>query len=138
MTTFHRLFASASAVMFLAGASACGDSSGPSAVAQTVTVAFTGPNATEGALSLTVEGPGLANAIALPAQPSYRVFSRLESPTRLRILILGNLIPGPVATFSAVIRNPDQLAGTVVEVADTQNLVRSSIASHTLVLSATK
>jgi hypothetical protein len=107
---------------------ACGGSStGPKA--GTATVSLVTPNADDGAVLLTLTGPGLANAQS--ASSAYHVYWRAVSASEVRAIVVGDLTAGAVLTVNIDdVGKIGQYGGTVVEAASRSDVVRSSTAGY--------
>jgi hypothetical protein len=113
---------------FLGASLACGsNSTGPTA--RTTTVALVTTNADDGAVLLTLTGPGLANMQA--SSSSYRVYWRAASANEIPAIVVGNLTAGAVLTVSVDDLNSlGQYGGTVDEVASRTDQVRTSVSGY--------
>jgi hypothetical protein len=104
-----------------------GGSTGPKA--GTATVSLVTPNADDGAVLVTLTGPGLANAQS--ASSSYHVYWRAVSPSEVRAIVVGDLSAGAVLTVSIDdVSKVGQYGGTVVEAASRNDVVRTSVAGY--------
>jgi hypothetical protein len=109
------------------GLSCGGASMGPKA--GTATVSLVTPNGDDGAVLVTLTGPGLANAQS--ASSSYHVYWRAVSPSEVRAIVVGDLTAGAVLTVSIDdVGKIGQYGGTVVEAASRSDVVRSSTAGY--------
>lgn len=116
-----------------AGMACGGGSTGPKA--GTATVSLVTPNGDDGAVQLTLTGPGLANAQS--ASSSYNVYWRAVSPTEVRAIVVGNLSAGAVLTVSIDdVGKVGQYGGTVVEAASRNDVVRPSVAGYGVTFAA--
>jgi hypothetical protein len=92
---------------------------------------LTTPAADDGIILVTVKGPGLSAITA--ARSSYRIFSRQVDASELRIIVQGQLTPGPL--FSVQVPDTKAVASyssAVVEVASVTDVVRTSTAGYSL------
>ena len=89
----------AGAAALVAGLGGCGNATAANGDHPgTATVSLLSNNAGDGAISLTIRGPGLSTAAALDS--SHAVFTRLASPTELKVVVLGDSVgPGPLFTL---------------------------------------
>lgn len=79
-------------------------------------VGLTTPNSDDGAIAITLHGPGISNLVT--ASSGYLFYSRLASDTVARVIVVGNVSTGPLFTFkiasgsgvSAYTMNIDQVA----------------------------
>jgi hypothetical protein len=94
-----------------------------------LTATLQSPRTDDGAVLVTVQGPGIANVQS--ASSSYRMYWRLASPGELRVVVIGNLLSGPL--FTAQTPGDADVAdyrATVVQVAD-RNDVDLATAGYT-------
>ena len=120
-------------VLLGAGLACGGGSTGPKA--GTATVSLVTPNADDGAVLVTLTGPGLANPQS--ASSSYHVYWRAVSPGEVRAIVVGNLTAGAVLTVSIDdVGKVGQYAGTVVEAASRNDLVRTSVTGYGVTFAA--
>jgi hypothetical protein len=104
-----------------------GDSTGPKA--GTATVSLVTPNADDGAVLLTLTGPGLANVQS--ASSAYRVYFRVVSTGEVRAIVVGNIAAGAVLTMDVDdVGKIGQYGGTVVEAASRTDVVRGSTSGY--------
>lgn len=103
---------------------ATGDRSG------VATVSLLSTSANDGAIAMTVRGPGLSTATAL--DPSNTVFSRLASPTELKVIVLGPSIgSGPLFRLPVGAGNrPDAYAVSIDQVAMLSDSLRADISGY--------
>jgi hypothetical protein len=115
-------------VALLGAGPACGgNSTGPKA--GTMAVSLVTPNADDGAVLLTLTGPGLANVQA--SSSSYRVYWRAASANEVHAVVVGNLSAGAVLTVDVDdLGKVGQYAGAVDEVASRTDQVRASVTGY--------
>lgn len=112
---------------------ACEDDGPP--IPGTVTVSLETPNTDDGALAVTVRGPGITSLT--PASSAYLVFWRVVSDDELRALVFGNVTRGPLFSLAvAEGRNPDRYSGIVIEVARQNDELRTDLSSYKITVSA--
>lgn len=110
-----------------------GDSTGPKA--GTATVSLVTPNADDGAVLLTLTGPGLANVQS--ASSSYHVYWRVVSSSEVRAIVVGDLASGAVLTAAVDdVSKVGQYAGSVVEAASRSDVVRTSVTGYGVTFAA--
>jgi hypothetical protein len=110
-----------------------GGSTGPKA--GTATVSLVTPNADDGAVLLTLTGPGLANAQT--ASSSYQVYWRAVSASEVRAIVVGNLTAGALLTVSVDdVGKIGQYGGTVVDAASSADVSRASLAGYRVTFAA--
>jgi len=131
MTHSRWIFALAAAL--LVGA-ACSDApTGGATRAGTVIVRLTTPHADDGAVLFEVSGQPIDGATA--ANASLRLFTRRTGASTLVGVVVGDVAGGAVVTLQV----PDVgaaagYAARVVEVADRQNTLRTSLTGYALTL----
>ena len=109
---------------------ACDDSTEPP-VPGSVTISLNTPNTDDGAVALTLTGPGLSNLV--PTSSSLKVFWRLVAENELRALVFGNLTSGPV--FSVDVQNvntPSLYSATITQVATRDDELRADMSGYTV------
>jgi hypothetical protein len=120
--------------VIVAGALACGDETdigGPSSNEGPVTVSLATPNLSDGAVLISITGPGLLEA--RPANSTYRVYWRLASASEMRVLVLGNIAEGPLCTVRVPdARSASGYSGSILQVADRANELRTSTDDYSL------
>ena len=120
------------ALAALAALPACGSEIGP-ATSGTATVSFVTPNSDDGAVLVSLIGPGVRDA--QPASFAYKAYWRVVSANELRLLVVGNLADGVVATVTVDdINKLGQYHATVLEVASRADVVRASTAGYSFTL----
>ncbi|MCH7874738.1 MAG: hypothetical protein IH965_05510 [Gemmatimonadetes bacterium] len=126
-----RLLTATAAICVLIGAGiSCGDSTEPP-VAGAVTVSLVTPNTDDGAVAVTITGPGLNALVSVTT--SYEVFWRLVSETEVRALVFGNLTAGPLVTVNVSDLNQlASIAGAVTEVAQRNDELRSDLSGYAI------
>jgi len=125
------------AAALLAGLAGCGDAAtGSGDRPGTATVSLRSNNSDDGAISLTVRGPGLSTATALDS--SHTVFSRLASSTELKVIVLaGSIGAGPL--FSLPVGASDRPSAytiSIEQVAMLTDSLRSDISGYHASLAA--
>ncbi|MGH7754400.1 MAG: hypothetical protein ACREN5_16470 [Gemmatimonadales bacterium] len=97
-----------------------------------LTASLQTPNTDDGAMLVTVQGPGLANVQS--SSSSYRIYWRLVSTGEVRVLIFGNLSGGPVFTAQTPgDAGAADYRATVVQVADRNDAERAAAGYTALV-----
>jgi hypothetical protein len=120
------------ALAALAGLPACGNETAPP-TSGTATVSFVTPNTDDGAVLVSLIGPGVRDA--QPASFAYKAYWRVVSATELRLIVVGNLAAGVVATVTVDdITKIGQYQATVLEVASRTDVVRASTAGYGVTL----
>src|SRR5262245_47962004 len=100
----------------------------------TVTVSLNSPNADDGAVLVTLTGPGIRDAV--PANSAYKIYWRAVSATELRLLVVGNLSDGTLATVTVDdTRHVDQYQGTLLEAVSRTDAVRASLSGYSIQIS---
>ena len=113
------------------GAACSDDSTGGAPPAGTLIVRLTTPHADDGAMTFVVSGPAIDTAVAINA--SLRLFTRREGGSTVVGAVVGALANGAVITLHV----PDvgaaaRYTATVLEVADRQDALRTSLAGYAL------
>jgi hypothetical protein len=103
----------------------------------TAIVSLMSSDANDGAISLTIRGPGLSTAAAIDS--STTVFSRLASPTELKVIVLGESIAtGPLVTLPIGATNrPSAYRVSVDQVAMRSDSLRADISGYQATLDPT-
>lgn len=110
-----------------------GGSTGPKA--GTATVSLVTPNADDGAVLITLTGPGLANPQS--ANSAYHVYWRVVSANDVRAIVVGDLASGAVLTVDVDdVGKIGQYVGSVVEAASRNDVVRTSVAGYGVTFAA--
>ncbi len=114
------------------GGAACSDSTTP--VPGTLTFSLNSPNV-DGAAVLEIAGPFIATPV--PGSPVVGYLaSQQVAPTTMRVLVVGNLIPGPIVTISVPdVNAAGSYTGTILEVADRNNQLRASLSAYSVTVS---
>jgi len=100
----------------------------------TATVSFVTPNSDDGAVLVALTGPGVRDA--QPSSFAYKAYWRVVSANELRLLVVGNLAAGVVATVTVDdLGKLDQYHATVLEVASRADVVRPSTAGYSFTFS---
>jgi hypothetical protein len=125
------------AALIVAGGVGCGDTSSPTGDQPgTAVVSLSSSNAADGAVSITVRGPGLSAATA--ASSTYQVFSRLAGSTELKVIVLGDAVrPGQL--FTVPVGAVNRLSAYTVQieqVADQADSLRPEVSSYGVSLAA--
>lgn len=131
MTTRLSLRSALTVAVLALAAAACGDST--SSTPRTLTVSLASAT-TDGAVLLTLSGPELP--APQPANPSYRVFWRLASSGEMRVMVFGALAEGPLFTMVVPGGRASDYAGSVLQVADRSDALRSSVSGYQIAISA--
>lgn len=133
----RRSYSVMTAATLLACMAGCGDAASANGDRPgTATVSLSSANADDGAISLTVRGPGLSTATALDS--SHTVFSRLASSTELKVIVLGGSIgPGPLFTLPVGASDrPSAYTISIEQVAMLTDSLRSDISGYQASLAA--
>jgi len=98
-------------------------------------VALVTPNSDDGAVSVTLRGPGISTLET--ASSGYVFFSRLASDTVAHAIVVGNVSAGPIFTFTpASGARMSAYTATVQEIASRADAVRSSVTGYALTITA--
>jgi len=99
----------------------------------TATVALVTPNIDDGAVLLTLTGPGLSTP--QPADPAYLLYSLAVNPNELRVIVVGDLGPTSLVTVHVDDLNRiSEYAGTVVDAASRTDAARTSLVGYGLTI----
>lgn len=129
-----RQFFGAVAVAALAALPACGDENAPP-TSGTATVSFVTPNTDDGAVLVSLVGPGVRDAQA--GSFAYKAYWRVVSANELRLIVVGNLANGVVATVTVDdLSKISQYHAAVLEVASRADVVRASTAGYNVTIRA--
>lgn len=130
MTRFRFLTACGLATTLVLGSASCSDSPGPDDSGP-LTVSLTTPNADDGALLVVVTGPELTDI--QPTSSAYQVFSRRAGATETRVIVVGDIVAGPVFTASVPTGSvASEFAASMSEVASRTDALRPSTAGYSL------
>jgi len=120
------------AMLLVAGGVGCGDatSSAPPDQPGTAVVAMTSSFAADGAVLVTVRGPGLS--VATAADPAYAVFSRLVGRNELNVIVVGGSVaPGALFTVAVGAANrPSAYSVQIEQVATQDDSLRSDLSQY--------
>lgn len=124
--------------LIVAGALGCGEatSSGSSDQPGTAVVSMTSSNTADGAVFITVRGPGLSGASA--ANSAYTVFSRLVGPSELNVIVLGGSVaPGDLVTIPVgAVNRLSAYSVRIEQVATQEDSLRSDLSQYRATLSS--
>jgi hypothetical protein len=96
----------------------------------TVSIRFDSPNTGDGALKLSLSGPGIT---AVTASGDLMVFSRQGGGTTTTIAIFGELADGLIVTFDVPdLADLESYRATLLEVAGPDNNLRASLAGYSV------
>jgi hypothetical protein len=105
---------------------ACDGSEGTAPpVPGTIVVELASPHGDDGALSLTLTGPGVSGIQT--ANSSYRAYWRLVSDGEARVILVGSIAPGPLFTVSVGdVNDLGAYRATLAEVANRDGVLRET------------
>jgi hypothetical protein len=127
-----RIFALAMLVVLAAGACSDGGSTSPP-VPGPLLLTLATPSTDDGAVMLTVTGPGITSAQATSS--SQQLFWRLVSANELRVILIGPIASGPLLTVNvADAGRPANYGVSIKEVAARDDAVRASVAGYSATL----
>jgi hypothetical protein len=119
------------ALLLVAGCSESNEPAKPGFAA----VSLVTPQTDDGAILLSITGPGISDV--KPATSAYSAYWRVVSPTEARVIVLGNLSSGVLATFGVPdVRHVDQYSVTVLEVANRSDAMRTSTSAYHMTVGA--
>ena len=120
--------------VLVAGGLACGESTEPPRDG-TATISLTTPQTDDGAVAVTLTGPGISNLT--PANSSYRVFWRLVSQDELRAIVVGNVAAGPLFSVRvADVGNLSRYAGSVTQLATRADALRDDRSGYAVTVTS--
>jgi hypothetical protein len=125
------------AALLLTGIVGCGEAiSSATDHPGTAVVSMTSGNAADGAVFITIRGPGLSAPAA--ATSAYTVFSRLVGPNELNVIVLGTSVaPGELFTVAVGAANrPSSYSAQIEQVATQGDSLRSDISQYRASLSS--
>lgn len=121
------------AALVVTGGMGCSEatSSEPGNQAGTAVVSMTSNSAADGAVLITVRGPGLSTATA--ANSAYTVFSRLVGPNELNVIVVGGSVaPGELFTVRVgAVNHPSAYSVQIEQVADQADSLRPDLSGYT-------
>jgi len=98
-------------------------------------VALVTPNADDGAIGVTLHGPGISNLET--ASSGYLFYSRLVSDTVARVIVVGDLSAGPIFTFKVASGSAvSAYSVSIDQVATRADAVRSPLTNYSLTITA--
>jgi hypothetical protein len=99
-------------------------------------VTLTTPVADDGAVVVRVQGPGLTTLQT--ASSGYTFYSRLAGEQDARVIVLGNLVGGPMFTFKmATGASAADYTATLEQVASRADALRAAHTNYSLTITAT-
>lgn len=107
----------------------------PTAPVSSAQIALVTPNATDGAVLVTLSGPDVSTVQA--ADSHYVVYTRTADSGDTRVIVVGDLVAGPL--FNIKLSAPHLLtaySGTVQQVATRTDSLVGSLAGYQLTVSA--
>ena len=120
------------AAAFMLGAAACRDAV-QAPQPGSVVASLTTPARDDGAVLAVLTGTSFGEVI--PAEPSYRVYWRLASPTEIRVVVLGNIVAGPLFSVNVPdVRQTAALHASVADVAGRGDTARTALSGYSLTL----
>lgn len=133
--TITRMFRPVLSLAVLLGGLACGSDSGTNPGPGSAAVSLATPNADDGAILVTLTGPGVSNP--QPGSSAYDVYFRVVSADELRIMVVGDLSTGVLLTVGVgAVTSIGQYSGTIVEVASRADVLRTSLTGYSLAFAA--
>jgi hypothetical protein len=112
---------------------ACGENRTEPGLPETAVISWNTPAGDDGALLLTLRGPGLSAAV--PTVTSYQVFSQATGPDELRIIVVGKLAPGPLVTVGVGSGTPlSAYSATLEQVAARNDTLRATLSGYVVTI----
>ena len=128
------------ALLALASALACGNESAPATPMPTsgaAAASLVTPNVDDGAILVSLTGPGITSVQS--ASSAYFAQSRVVSASEVRLVVVGDLSAGVVATVVVPdVRRIGEYSGSVLEVASRGDQVRNSVAGYAIHLAVSQ
>lgn len=118
------------ATTLLLAVAACGESTTPPEPG-VVSLSLVTPNTDDGAMAMVLTGPGVASFSS--GSSAYAVYWRVVSATEARVIVVGDLSNGVLAT--AQVAEANRLSGYhvgILEVATRSDAVRASTAGYAI------
>lgn len=136
MTRYISRLLAGAALSMSAALAACTDStSARTPTPGTVTASLTTANTDDGAVAVTITGPGVSTVQAVNS--SYLLYFRLASDGEMRVIVVGNLVAGPLFSVGvADVGNLGDYVVTVTDVATRADAARPSLAGYGVTLTA--
>jgi len=107
----------------------------PPVPAGSAIVSLTTPNSDDGAVAVTLRGPGISNLAT--ASSGYIFYSRLASDSVARVIVIGNVAAGPIFTFKLASGAGVSAYQVVIDqIATRGDALRTSHASYALGITA--
>ena len=98
-------------------------------------VSLATPNSDDGAVVVTLHGPGLATFTS--ASSAYIFYSRLASAQDAHLIVVGNLSAGPLFTFTpAAGASLADYTASIEQVANRTDALRTSTSNYALTITA--
>ena len=120
-------------LLAIAVALACDKTPEEPATPGTAVVSFATPNEDDGGLLLTLRGPGLTAVRSSSSE--YVVYWRLVGPEEARVMVLGDILPGPLFTVELAAANRlDEYAASIDQVATRNDALRGGASGYELQL----
>jgi len=129
MTTTRKLFIGIAVTMVTAGLFACNDGGTEPNPDTSITVSLTTPNTDDGAVLMVLTGAPLSEVQASTA--AYQVFWRTAGPNETRVIVVGDIVAGPLFTAIAKGRASAVIA-TVAEVSTRSDQLRSATEGYSV------
>jgi hypothetical protein len=99
---------------------------------QLATVSLITPGPNDGAVLVTLQGPGFGQLQA--SSSAYRIFWRLEDERTVKALVIGNLAAGPIFTTEMSRSGQASYSATVTEVARRDNTLQEDLTGYSLTI----
>jgi hypothetical protein len=130
-------------LIVIAGGIGCGDNTTaptappppPPPLPGSAVVSLTTPNADDGAVMVTLQGPDLSTMQA--SSTAYVLYSRVSSTAEARVILVGNLAAGPLFTFKLGAGQAlSAYTASVQQVATRGDALRTSTSGYQLTVAA--
>jgi hypothetical protein len=99
---------------------------------QVATVSLVTPGVNDGAVLVTLQGPGFGELRA--SSSAYRIYWRLENERTVKALVIGNLVAGPLFTAEMSRSGRASYSATLTEVARRDNALQEALTGYSLTI----
>lgn len=102
---------------------------------RSLVAALATPHADDGAVMVTLRGPDLATIA--PASAGYVVYTRAATPRETRVIIVGDIVAGPLVTISLGAGHPlSAFSASIEQVATRADDLRAAVTEYRVSVSA--
>jgi hypothetical protein len=117
-------------LLSVAAIAACGDSAiAPPVSPLALQVALASPQSDDGAIVITLHGPDVSDVRAVSG--AYLAFTRAAGVAETRVIVVGDVIAGPVLTFTAGAGHRlGEYSATIEQVATRADALRGDVSGY--------